>query len=66
MTFQLQADKDLPAPRKPSARFPPCTSISMKTPQHRAIRTDGDMPVPNFVPAACPEKNQVVWRVDGL
>jgi hypothetical protein len=38
----------------------------MKPPQHRAIRTDGDTPVPNFVPATSPEKNQVVWRVDGL
>jgi len=29
----------------------------MKTPQHRAIPTDGDMPVPNFVPATSREKN---------
>jgi hypothetical protein len=32
----------------------------------RAIRTDGDTPVPNFVLDTSPEKNQVVWRVDGL
>jgi len=32
----------------------------------RAIRTDGNTPVPNFVLDTSPEKNQVVWRVDGL
>lgn len=32
----------------------------------RAIRTSGDTPVPNFVLDTSPEKNQVVWRVDGL
>ena len=32
----------------------------------RAIRTSGDTPVPNFVLDTPPEKNQVVWRVDGL
>ena len=31
-----------------------------------AIRTMGDLPVPNFVLDTSPEKNQVVWRVDGL
>jgi hypothetical protein len=31
-----------------------------------AIRTSGDTPVPNFVVDTSPEKNQVVWRVDGL
>jgi hypothetical protein len=31
-----------------------------------AIRTSGDTPVPNFVLDTSPEKNQVVWRVDGL
>jgi DNA primase RepB-like protein len=31
-----------------------------------AIRTTGDVPVPNFVLDTSPEKNQVVWRVDGL
>jgi hypothetical protein len=30
------------------------------------IRTTGDVPVPNFVLDTSPEKNQVVWRVDGL
>jgi hypothetical protein len=32
----------------------------------RAIRTDGNSPVPNFVLDTSPEKNQVIWRVDGL
>jgi hypothetical protein len=32
----------------------------------RAIRTDGNTPVPSFVLDTSPEKNQVVWRVDGL
>ena len=32
----------------------------------RALRTDGNTPVPNFVLDTSPEKNQVVWRVDGL
>lgn len=32
----------------------------------RAIRTDGSTPVPNFVLDTSPEKNQVIWRVDGL
>jgi RepB DNA-primase N-terminal domain len=32
----------------------------------RAIRTTGDVPAPNFVLDTSPEKNQVVWRVDGL
>jgi len=32
----------------------------------RAIRTDGNTPVPNFVLDTSPEKNQVIWRVDGL
>jgi hypothetical protein len=32
----------------------------------RSIRTSGDTPVPNFVLDTSPEKNQVVWRVDGL
>lgn len=32
----------------------------------RAIRTTGDVPVPNFVLDTSPEKNQVVWRVEGL
>lgn len=32
----------------------------------RAIRTDGNTPVPNFVLDTSPEKNQVVWRVEGL
>jgi hypothetical protein len=32
----------------------------------RAIRIDGNTPVPNFVLDTSPEKNQVVWRVDGL
>lgn len=31
-----------------------------------AIRTTGDVPVPNFVLDTSPEKNQVVWRVEGL
>jgi hypothetical protein len=31
-----------------------------------ALRTTGDVPVPNFVLDTSPEKNQVVWRVDGL
>jgi len=31
-----------------------------------AIRTTGEVPVPNFVLDTSPEKNQVVWRVDGL
>ena len=31
-----------------------------------AIRTTGNVPVPNFVLDTSPEKNQVVWRVDGL
>jgi hypothetical protein len=31
-----------------------------------AIRTSGDTPVPNFVVDTSPEKNQVVWRVDGV
>src|SRR5580698_2612890 len=31
----------------------------------RAIRTDGNTPVPTFVLDTSPEKNQVVWRVDG-
>ena len=32
----------------------------------RAIRTSGDTPIPNFVLDTSPEKNQVVWRVEGL
>jgi hypothetical protein len=32
----------------------------------RAIRTDGSTPTPNFVLDTSPDKNQVVWRVDGL
>jgi hypothetical protein len=32
----------------------------------RAIRMTGDVPVPNFVLDTSPEKNQVVWRVDGF
>lgn len=32
----------------------------------RSIRTSGDTPVPNFVLDTSPEKNQVVWRVEGL
>lgn len=32
----------------------------------RAIRTDGNTPIPNFVLDTSPEKNQVIWRVDGL
>jgi hypothetical protein len=31
-----------------------------------AIRTSGETPIPNFVLDTSPEKNQVVWRVDGL
>jgi hypothetical protein len=31
-----------------------------------AIRTTGDVPVPNFVLDTSPEKSQVVWRVDRL
>ncbi len=32
----------------------------------RAIRTSGDAPVPNFVLDTSPEKNQIIWRVEGL
>jgi hypothetical protein len=32
----------------------------------RTIRTSGDTPVPNFVLDTSPEKNQVVWRVEGI
>lgn len=32
----------------------------------RAIRTDGNTPVPNFILDTSSEKNQVVWRVEGL
>ncbi len=32
----------------------------------RAIRTDGNTPVPDFVLDTSPDKNQVVWRVAGL
>ncbi len=32
----------------------------------RAIRTTGDVPIPNFVLDTSPEKHQVAWRVDGL
>jgi RepB DNA-primase from phage plasmid len=32
----------------------------------RAIRTDGNTPVPNFVLDTSTEKNQVIWRVEGL
>lgn len=32
----------------------------------RAIRTDGSTPLPNFVLDTSPDKNQVVWRVEGL
>jgi len=32
----------------------------------RAIRTDGNTPLPNFILDTSPEKSQVVWRVDGL
>lgn len=32
----------------------------------RALRTDGNTPLPNFVLDTSPEKNQVIWRVDGL
>lgn len=31
-----------------------------------AIRTGGNTPVPNFVLDTSPDKNQVIWRVDGL
>src|SRR5216683_943822 len=32
----------------------------------RAIRTDGNTPIPNFVLDTSPDKNQVVWRVADL
>lgn len=32
----------------------------------RAIRMDGNTPVPNFILDTSQEKNQVVWRVEGL
>jgi hypothetical protein len=32
----------------------------------RAIRTTGNVPAPNFLLDTSPDKNQVVWRVDGL
>jgi hypothetical protein len=32
----------------------------------RAIRTDGNTPAPNFVLDTSPEKNQAIWRVEGL
>jgi RepB DNA-primase from phage plasmid len=32
----------------------------------QAIRTSGDIPIPNFVLDTSPEKHQVIWRVDGL
>lgn len=32
----------------------------------RAIRSSADAPIPNFVLDTSPEKNQVVWRVEGL
>jgi hypothetical protein len=32
----------------------------------RAIRTDGNTPVPNFVLDTSAEKNQVIWRVEGM
>jgi hypothetical protein len=32
----------------------------------RAIRTDGNTPVPNFVLDTSAQKNQVIWRVEGL
>jgi hypothetical protein len=32
----------------------------------RAIRTSGDTPIPSFVLDTSAEKNQVVWRVEGL
>ncbi len=32
----------------------------------RAIRSTGDTPIPNFVLDTSPDKNQVVWRVEGL
>jgi len=31
-----------------------------------AIRASGDTPAPNFVIDTSPQKNQVIWRVDGL
>jgi hypothetical protein len=31
-----------------------------------ALRTTGDVPIPNFVLDTSPEKNQVIWRVNGL
>ena len=31
----------------------------------RAIRADGNTPVPNFILDTSPEKNQVIWRVEG-
>ena len=55
-------------PRNASSRFATSISISTKTvpASLHAIRTTGDVPVPNFVLDTSPEKNQVVWRVDGL
>ena len=32
----------------------------------RAIRMDGNTPVPNFILDTSQEKNQIVWRVEGL
>ena len=32
----------------------------------QAIRTSGDVPMPNVVLDTSPEKHQVIWRVDGL
>lgn len=32
----------------------------------RAIRAGGNTPTPNFVLDTSPDKNQVIWRVDGL
>jgi hypothetical protein len=32
----------------------------------RALRTDGNTPIPNFVLDTSPGKNQVVWRVEGF
>jgi hypothetical protein len=32
----------------------------------QAIRTSGDVPVPNFILDTSPGKHQVVWRVEGL
>jgi len=32
----------------------------------RAIRTDGNTPVPSFILDTLPERNQVVWRVESL